>query len=1069
MRENTSGCANRIRIASRYSAWLMLLPVLCLHAQTFDSVKPALEVQSAHTIPIEDAAFSPDGHWLITVDNHNPPIAKVWELASGRLLRTFTIDRTAGIQSIAAAPDNQTIAASEYAGLSLWNFKTGQLSASLGERAHGDQVAFSPNGKVLAGTSNIGGLFIWSLATRSITSGFTLKACPCEFQFSHDGKLLAWASSRAKKVLGQHGSSDVPALNAVQLWDVAKGRKILTLDGPTAEVLSIVFSPDDHTLYSASADHTIRSWNVATGVQVGSIHWDGKDARLSPDARWSATLNADGDTELREIPNGRLLRKVEAGRGIFAPDGGTFAALGLGATLFQLPSGREGQVLGGAIEGSRAMAVSPDGTMLATGESGGFRVWFPASGNQQFLRDRPSAQYFHALAFNADSRLLAAATDNGYIDLWDTRTWKTVRRVAHEDRGVSRLAFSPDGAWLASSPSATRNEKKITTLYALNQQAQPPPLEGRLAGFTKDGQVVTHDSKTIRFFDPRSGQLIRSFADEVILGTVQSDFSPDGRWIATAGECCEITIRDISTGRRIWQLSDVFDSVRFSPDGRWLAGRRVREGVEIWDIARRQKVYTIPAVAYQFAFWPNSKFLVTNNSDGSTTVWEVPGGRKAALMVAGSGSAEWIAVTPEGLFDGSNRGIQNLVAWRIGDRTYTPDRFFSQFYSPGLLSRVFGSAVPKPEMDLATLKLPPEVHILSPASGTSQQNHVAITIRAEDKGGGLSQVRLFQNSKLVGTRDAGASSGRTGEFRFDVELVPKENVFTATAINRERTESNPDTIHVELLETSGPKGSALYVLAVGINAYEDSKFHLEFARQDAEAIAGFFRAHGRQLFQSVSVRTLIDKEATRENIVQALADVAARAVKDDVVILYLAGHGTALGQQFYFLTQGMHTDLDMPGTIRKFGLSDVELGAATFRIRALKQLLVIDACQSGAALPTLAKSYNTRGVGSTEQKAAEMLARSNGLYLILASTTEQYAIEVPQLGHGVLAYALLSGLGEKAPPQAPTTGGFVTVLSLLQYVNQKVPELTEQYEDGQRQYPVSFSTGMDFPLFVYMK
>ena len=67
----------------------------------------------------------------------------------------------------------------------------------------------------------------------------------------------------------------------------------------------------------------------------------------------------------------------------------------------------------------------------------------------------------------------------------------------------------------------------------------------------------------------------------------------------------------------------------------------------------------------------------------------------------------------------------------------------------------------------------------------------------------------------------------------------------------------------------------------------------------------------------------------------------------------------------------------------------------------------------------------------------------------------------------MLTYALLSGLGEKGPPEAPASGeGMGTVYSLLQNVNQQVPELTERYHGGNKQYPVSFNTGMDFPLLV---
>ena len=112
----------------------------------------------------------------------------------------------------------------------------------------------------------------------------------------------------------------------------------------------------------------------------------------------------------------------------------------------------------------------------------------------------------------------------------------------------------------------------------------------------------------------------------------------------------------------------------------------------------------------------------------------------------------------------------------------------------------------------------------------------------------------------------------------------------------------------------------------------------------------------------------------------------------------------------------------------------------------------------------LAKAVIFRG--AVEQKATRALAHAAGIFLVAASTRQQYAIEVPELGHGVLTYSLLQGLGEKAGALASRADGIVTILSLLQHVNEQVPELTEKYHGGNRQYPVSFSTGMDFPLSV---
>src|SRR5579875_3728961 len=100
-------------------------------------------------------------------------------------------------------------------------------------------------------------------------------------------------------------------------------------------------------------------------------------------------------------------------------------------------------------------------------------------------------------------------------------------------------------------------------------------------------------------------------------------------------------------------------------------------------------------------------------------------------------------------------------------------------------------------------------------------------------------------------------------------------------------------------------------------------------------------------------------------------------------------------------------------------------------------------------------------------RAKSLLARATGIYLISASLRQQYAVEVPALHHGVLTYALLSGLGEDGAPKAEINhAGFVTVEALVQYVKQQVPLLTREYSGGE-QDPIGLEYGTDFPLVVH--
>ena len=79
--------------------------------------------------------------------------------------------------------------------------------------------------------------------------------------------------------------------------------------------------------------------------------------------------------------------------------------------------------------------------------------------------------------------------------------------------------------------------------------------------------------------------------------------------------------------------------------------------------------------------------------------------------------------------------------------------------------------------------------------------------------------------------------------------------------------------------------------------------------------------------------------------------------------------------------------------------------------------------------------------------------------MIAASTKDQFAAEVKDIGHGVFTYTLLDGLRGKASGGSET----VTVRKLMAYIEERLPDITKKYRQ-EAQYPVVDSKGMDFPL-----
>ena len=163
------------------------------------------------------------------------------------------------------------------------------------------------------------------------------------------------------------------------------------------------------------------------------------------------------------------------------------------------------------------------------------------------------------------------------------------------------------------------------------------------------------------------------------------------------------------------------------------------------------------------------------------------------------------------------------MAWWIGGRTYPPDQFLAMYFTPDLLARLFAGKRPKPEINLAELKLPPEVRITSPATGSVFKQHSStLTVEVEDLGGGVAEVQLYQHGKRVARRQ-GAQGGKSSYF-FDVKLVsceniPCENIFKAVALSHDRVGSNEDWVRV-IYEAPVPAKPVLHLLVVGINEYE---------------------------------------------------------------------------------------------------------------------------------------------------------------------------------------------------------------------------------------------------------
>lgn len=1056
-------------------------------AQSGPGQKPELVLQTGHTGEITNVALSSDGRWLASSSEDHT--VKLWDVASNRLVLTLA-GGSEEINAVAFSPDGHSLAAADSNGkVKLWDTSTRREVRALdGGTGALRCVAFSPDGRWVASGGFDKQVTLWEVATWKVHTFPGQSDSVDSVVFSRDGRLLASSSGRTVtiwdfetsralhslideknsvhaiafspdgRLLASGGGSILSAEPDVNLWEVSTGLKLKTLTGYKGFIKALAFSPDGRTLASGSFDGAIRFWDVSAVRETREV-LTMKDAggsvnslAFSPNGKWLATGSGD----------------------LF---GGMFASSKGEVNIWDVSTGKILKTLGGYSREIHAVALSPNGSWLAFAGAGDTTVKLLNMSTRTSRALTGHTAEVWSVAFSRDGRWLASASNwpDSTIKLWDVETGLEIRSFSGHDDGVRGIAFSSDGRWLASA-----SFDHTIKLWELSTESEPRTIEGckkavNAVAFSGNSQLLASgcEDGTVKVWEVASGSL-RYTLEGAAADVWSLAFSPDGRWLASGSG--DISWSLGSGDLRLWDLTGsspvrtlVNEGVRavaFSNDGHWLTSGGIDHSVKVWNVNSGQLVKNLSGHSdwvNGVAFASSGGVLASCSRDGTIRFWDSNTGQNLAILTDVAKGSDWLAVTPDGLFDGSVDGAERLVAWRIQNRTFPPSRFFNDYYTPNLLSRVLVGERPKPVLNLNDIQLPPTVAIALAKGSRVVLGRNVINVEAKDQGGGVSEVRLFQNGKLVGARPG---RERTTAYTFEVEAIAGENDFKAVALSRDRVESDADHLKV-LCEAPEPTKPALHLLVVGVSRYADSSFNLDFARLDGEAVAAFF-AHD-MLFRAVDKVALFDKDATKAAILQALMGLAERAEPQDVLVIYFAGHGISLDEQFYFLPYDMQREAEEQSAIAKYGIPASAISDALLRAKPLKQVLILDSCESEGALPLLAKTmmFHSRGMSASQEKAVTMLAHSHGFYLIAASAKQQSAFEIKELGHGTLTYALLSGLGEKGSPQAQLTSeGIVTMQALILFVNQQVPKLMEKYHPGETQNVVSWDLGMDFPLWA---
>jgi len=345
----------------------------------------------------------------------------------------------------------------------------------------------------------------------------------------------------------------------------------------------------------------------------------------------------------------------------------------------------------------------------------------------------------------------------------------------------------------------------------------------------------------------------------------------------------------------------------------------------------------------------------------------------------------------------------------------------------------------------------------------SSETEIELQLTAIDGGAGIKEINVMCNGKLIVLDNSIPNTSTLEKVKrnYTINLIPGKNHIEVFAVNYQKRSSFKQTLEIEC-KAEFKASTNLYALMIGINEYKNPKNNLNYARDDAQSVKTKLSEVANGIFNKIYIESLLDEKATKENIITALNDIVAKSNPNDVFVLYYAGHGVMNTDnndaEYYLVPHDVIHLHDSEDNLQKLAFSASELKMYLSKIKAQKQLILLDACHSGGALKTLSSNR-----GAPEEKAIFQLARSSGIVLISASETEQFATEFKSLGHGVFTYTLLEALEGKADGSEGDKK--ITVNEIKVYMEDHVPIYSQKF-GGKFQYPTGFSSGQDFPIGV---
>jgi len=825
-----------------------------------------------------------------------------------------------------------------------------------------------------------------------------------------------------------------------------------------------VFSSNGQFLLN-STGKTALLWQVSTGQKIKSFRGHSDNIRsvaISSDGNKVLTGSSDHTVKLWSAKNGNLLQTFKGPSGMFLPILSPCGRYGLlicenhKVKLYDILNGHEIKTFDCSDDVNNAI-FSPDlkYILIETSKSATIYKFLKWEKVQTFSC---VSKHITTVKFSPNGRYVIIGTWDDGAELWEVSSGKAIRSFSIP--GIRDIAFSPDGHYII------------------------------IAGGAHNSKIFCDDSY---LFDLSTAKLIKRFESEGKKNDINSVmFSPDGDMILVGNRSDKLALWEISSGKmiRTFNIRGI-NSAIFSPDGRYVIAGGSSDVAMLFEVSTGREIRSFrghTGGVYSVRFSPDGKYVFTCD-DVSLRIWKI-NGEKELCRFFFFDNDEWIAITPEGYYNSTQKGHQ-LINIRFKDRVAAIEQFYDVFYRPDIVAHKLKGQDISPFINITVddaLKSPPPLVKIDEIPSIIRSQQIKISYNVRSSGGGIGEIRVFQNGKLIqsdgfykniseeriklaklekinsrsiyndlkflhkktanSTISQTLSKGNAFNDNITADVLPGENAISICAFNKDNTiQSAMQTIR--FMGKVQAKPPHFYIISIGINEYKNSAQILNFAKKDAVDFIAKLSSSINKLYKPSNIHKIIltDENATKASIISEIEQLTKTVSYNDTVVFFIASHGVLLGDQYYMVTHDYNGNLSDNCLI-----SSNEFIDFSKNIKSLKQVYVLDTCHAGGMDYLISGLYNAR---------ISVLAKKVGLHIFASSGAFEEALDGYK-GNGLFTHHILKALDNNKAVDT-NNDKKVSIIELGKFTKDSTFETAKKLGHDQR--PIIINFGQDIPLY----